>query len=690
MRSIVRSCRPIIGASRQRTMATNSDKLKSPVATSSPSSGGGFGSAIVGGVLVVSGAFVGGLVSNSTFCDMMEKKVPGVVNAVSKVLPVARTTHEQRNIDKIANIRKAVSRGYTPTHAKNMMHGSNSSYVKSTASKEASAISNEETKVSKESSEAIGSVATCDDDVPEIVSSEPAAVEEELIDENDFDEKVIDEKVIDENIIDENIIDEKVIDEKLIDEKVIDTSDQAVQEDTSDRPVPEYIDDISSLFVDVEPEVTDVKHVDETSVREDTAEKAKHDDDPINTSNTSHSHAIAGEKIDPEIDFLKIRAIALAETIEEVRSVLQEGLTETYREYDVMIEGESDSDRKIRALKIELSTRAQAEAVRLSDCLHRQERKIRDQYEGMFNFRIAQMTQQQVIKFKEDLKEQEEKFIKEMEQHDIEINESWIKKMENALERMSSDMDMHMHDELRRLETDLTKVFEVRELEHLETLREMRNKFQAAQDHVKKHSEYRKKSKSTRMAVLSTLSLVQKLSRHEYAGNASAAAELGPALLALSAACPHDRLVQAAIRSIPQGFFMGGVPTKIQLANKLRELKNPSMKVAFIPQGTEKSVLGRALGTVTSLLLTTPREGSPDFVNGDSSIAIFTRAESCVAMGDVEGAVFEVEKLQSHLSKDLKNVTGYWLKDARRRIALDRTMTLLQAHISLMIASTFC
>eukprot|EP00941_MAST-03F_sp_MAST-3F-sp1_P004464 g4464.t1 len=390
-----------------------------------------------------------------------------------------------------------------------------------------------------------------------------------------------------------------------------------------------------------------------------------------------------------EAALVQARAEALAATLDEVQSVLQKGLLESL-DSDVdeamVTDGNTDQNvdtlkKSLQVVKSQLRKRTQLEAVRLSECLSRQEEMLRQRYETAFQTQVEEWSSQQVAQFRQQVEHLQLAAQAEIAEREKMLSEEFSKKLETALQAQAEALNRKKDIELEEQKHE----FNVKQIQAnkdrakaAERLQKHANAFYEVSE---KQTNYRLASHKAHFAALAALSLAQRIANQEELNMKSSEDTLGPALLAVQLACPGDPVVEAAIRTIPTGLFSGPIPTKMQLTTKLAAVKENTLDAAFVPEGAETSIIGQALGKATSMLLTTPREGSKSFAQGTTPLHRFARAEYLAAAGDIEGAVAEMEDLEKYLKAGNSHLVSNWLEEAKKRAILDQTISLLRTHI---------
>eukprot|EP00003_Mantamonas_plastica_P009288 TRINITY_DN1866_c0_g2_i1.p1 TRINITY_DN1866_c0_g2~~TRINITY_DN1866_c0_g2_i1.p1 ORF type:complete len:601 (-),score=195.60 TRINITY_DN1866_c0_g2_i1:30-1652(-) len=135
-----------------------------------------------------------------------------------------------------------------------------------------------------------------------------------------------------------------------------------------------------------------------------------------------------------------------------------------------------------------------------------------------------------------------------------------------------------------------------------------------------------------------------------------------------------DELMDASLASIGELMAETGVSTLAKLTDRFSAVQREVRIAMFMPQEEGSFFLWRTYAKVMENL-TYHEEG---LVPGEHPEAIVARAEFHLKHGNLSKAVEEMDTLPAHYA----GVTKDWINTAKRRLVLEQTVDLLNAHIA--------
>ena len=144
----------------------------------------------------------------------------------------------------------------------------------------------------------------------------------------------------------------------------------------------------------------------------------------------------------------------------------------------------------------------------------------------------------------------------------------------------------------------------------------------------------------------------------------------------MKVAAGGDRVIDAAIKSIPRHAYMG-VATMPELQRRFERVKKECRKTFFTPDNG--GILGRAVGSVAAELTIAP----DGLVQGESAEARLARATYFLERGNLQSAIGEIESIDEEVAA----VAGDWLRAARTRVMVTQAVRLMSSHITTLAAT---
>ncbi len=141
-------------------------------------------------------------------------------------------------------------------------------------------------------------------------------------------------------------------------------------------------------------------------------------------------------------------------------------------------------------------------------------------------------------------------------------------------------------------------------------------------------------------------------------------------ITALEQAFAGDAAVMAALASLSE-WAPRGVPSHDDLARRLERLAPRLLRAAKRP--ADGGWIGETWARISALVVIRPTGGD---VVGDKPGAVLARAEAKLALGDLDGAVGEVERLRGPAAA----AAGEWLAAARARLGAKAAIAVLSAR----------
>jgi hypothetical protein len=142
-------------------------------------------------------------------------------------------------------------------------------------------------------------------------------------------------------------------------------------------------------------------------------------------------------------------------------------------------------------------------------------------------------------------------------------------------------------------------------------------------------------------------------------------------LRSLKALAGQDAEMEAALETL-KSRAVTGIPTFPVLASRFTALSPVIVRADVLP--TEQNWWRKTLDRLASLITIEREDGN---TAGSSPSAIVARAQAALAQDDLAGAVAELEALQGGPADQAAN----WLADARARLAADKAVSELTAHV---------
>jgi uroporphyrinogen-III synthase len=142
-------------------------------------------------------------------------------------------------------------------------------------------------------------------------------------------------------------------------------------------------------------------------------------------------------------------------------------------------------------------------------------------------------------------------------------------------------------------------------------------------------------------------------------------------LRSLKALAGQDAEMEAALETL-KSRAVTGIPTFPVLASRFTALSPVIVRADVLP--TEQNWWRKTLDRLASLITIEREDGN---TAGSSPSAIVARAQAALAQDDLAGAVAELDALQGGPADQAAN----WLADARARLAADKAVSELTAHV---------
>ena len=142
-------------------------------------------------------------------------------------------------------------------------------------------------------------------------------------------------------------------------------------------------------------------------------------------------------------------------------------------------------------------------------------------------------------------------------------------------------------------------------------------------------------------------------------------------LRALKALAGEDAEVARAAETLAQR-AAAGIPTRLALGSRFHALVPAVVRAQALPE--ERTWWRQTLDRVATLVVIRREDGA---AVGDSAAAIVARASARMAEGDLAGATAEMAKLEAGPAQ----TAAPWLADAQARLAADKALSELTAHV---------
>ncbi|KAL9182524.1 hypothetical protein ACHAXT_013176 [Thalassiosira profunda] len=353
-------------------------------------------------------------------------------------------------------------------------------------------------------------------------------------------------------------------------------------------------------------------------------------------------------------------------------------------EYFADLDKLSDSELRVRVVQLatEMSDRTKWEAVRLKEFLAMKEKEVGDKY--------LEILQKQRLEFEsllaQKMREQEDSITRQAnaalaaKEESIQgllkaTSEAREKEVQDILteetKRLADEMNLEYESKLQN-ELAAAKQSHATELEgHVATMTGLQQKLSNLESRLEVSRSYESGSRRAHRVSAAALALANKLETAD-----GAAVELA----ALRGAAGEEGVIASAVGMIPSA-ANEGVPTLADLQASFDQAYKVGRQAAMVPEG-RGGLEGQLMGMAFAKLSVPP---SPDAVpasedEGSVADGILSLARRSVQLGDLEGAVAQLDKLKGQTAY----VVNDWKSKAMDRVSAERALKVIKLECALL------
>ena len=339
---------------------------------------------------------------------------------------------------------------------------------------------------------------------------------------------------------------------------------------------------------------------------------------------------------------------------------------------------------KIRLVQMakDMEERTKWEAVRLKEFLAMKEKEVEDKYilllkkqereaENLLDEKLTKQEKILVQQTAETLQEKEEA-MQGIIENSLKIQEKSFEDEKASFEKMTEEKINAKYEEmfgnsLAQAKNEFAKKMEQR----VQQITSLKNKLSDLEFALQSSKAYKSDSLQAHRMSAAAMALIDKL---ESSKPAAAAVE------ALKSVSETNAVVNAAISALPKSVASSGVATLQELQTQFEEQVHPKCRqAAMIPEG-QKGLEGQLLGMLFATLKFAPGpEDTAPESEKDAAEYVLARARRHVQLGELEQAVFQMDKLKGQPSFTASD----WQQSAKDRLAVEKALKVIRMECAL-------
>lgn len=601
----------------------NPDVVDQAASTQASRKSGGAGIGTLFGTLVLgTSGYVGvRLCKDAEFCSTMREKAPSLVEAVGNYIPLADDKKQAPPAPPAMEAPPAPERGAQETPAPEVPEPAVEEPVV--------AVADQPTETAAATDDAVAEEASgpANDDKADVDAPAPAEPDETapVEDEGSGDEKAAKEAIAAEV----TAAAEAEVEVELAINDAISKAEKILKERPGEAELSRLRNEVKAVKARVGNYQAEVREAAVADVQS-SQEKLRQDLEDV----------LAQDLTTDDMDRLKRRVVKLVMELQE--------------------QNKREAGKLIAVLNA-AEGRAQEKT---EDALREQEEK----YEELMQARLADQEVVLRARFAEKMDEaiadnsQRLQYISESQAEKYE--QETVNKVAAVREAVTAQLTSELEEKLRVESEGNLRV----QNERARAVEEINLRLQALDKVFQWNSEYLQKSHQIHLVCTALLAFHESLE-----GSTNQVSE---AAASLKVAAGGDRVIDAAIKSIPRHAYTG-VATMPELQRRFERVKKECRKTFFTPDNG--GILGRAVGSVAAELTIAP----DGLVQGESAEARLARATYFLERGNLQSAIGEIESIDEEVAA----VAGDWLRAARTRVMVTQAVRLMSSHITTLAAT---